>query len=103
VEPHQARDQQFVAQLVRLVVVADVFDRVVQQKGIAGWAVDHAVQDVRYYFALGLGVRFEGYWWWLGELGRVVMLTTKFPDFLSAARAKFSPYKSWYTRSTSRK
>jgi hypothetical protein len=52
VQPHQARDQQLVAQLVRLVVVADVFDRVVQQQSVARGPVDHAVEDVRYYFAL---------------------------------------------------
>jgi hypothetical protein len=44
VQSHEARDE---------VVVADVFDRVVQQQGVAGRAVDDAVENVGYYFALG--------------------------------------------------
>jgi len=35
-----------------LVAVGYVFDRVVQQQGVAGGAVDDAVEDVGYYFAL---------------------------------------------------
>ena len=58
-QTHQARDEEFVAKLVGLVAVADVFDRVVEQQGVAGGAVDDAVQDVGYYFTLGwvLGMR----------------------------------------------
>jgi hypothetical protein len=55
VQAHQAGDQKFVAQLVGLVAVGDVFDRVVQEQGVAGGAVDDAVEDVRYDFALGGG------------------------------------------------
>lgn len=53
VQAHEARDQELVAQLVGLVAVGDVFDRVVQEQGVAGGAVDDAVEDVGYYFALG--------------------------------------------------
>jgi len=56
VQAHEARDQQLVAQLVGLVAVGDVFDRVVQEQSVAGGAVDDAVEDVRYYFALGGGL-----------------------------------------------
>ena len=55
-QSHEARDQELVAQLVSLVAVGDVFDRVVQEQGVAGRAVDDAVEDVRYYFALGVGL-----------------------------------------------
>lgn len=56
VQAHEARDQELVAQLVGLVAVGDVFDRVVQEQRVAGGAVDDAVEDVRYYFALGSGL-----------------------------------------------
>ena len=52
VQAHEARDQELVAQLIGLVAVGDVFDRVVQEQRVAGGAVDDAVEDVRYYFAL---------------------------------------------------
>jgi len=55
VQAHEAGDQQLVAQLVGLVAVGDVFDRVVQKQGVAGGAVDDAVEDVCYDFALGGG------------------------------------------------
>jgi hypothetical protein len=55
VQSHEARDQELVAQLVSLVAVGDVFDRVVQEQGVAGGPVDDAVEDVRYYLALWRG------------------------------------------------
>jgi hypothetical protein len=52
VQTHEAGDQKLVAQLVGLVAVGDVFDRVVQEQGVTGGPVDDAVEDVRYYFTL---------------------------------------------------
>lgn len=59
VQSHQSRDQKFVAQLVflptALASLTDILYGVVQKEGVAGRAVDHAVEDVGYYFALGSG------------------------------------------------
>jgi hypothetical protein len=35
-----------------LIAVGYVFDRMVKEQGVAGGAVDDAVEDVGYYFAL---------------------------------------------------
>lgn len=55
VDSHKPRDEKFVAQLIVLVLVMDVFDRVLQEQGVAGWFIDDTIEDVGYYFALQKG------------------------------------------------
>jgi hypothetical protein len=67
VQSHQARDQKLVAEFVFCVAVVAVaattsgpciasisyvYDRVVEEQGIAGGFVDYAIEDVGYHFAL---------------------------------------------------
>jgi hypothetical protein len=52
VDPHEPRDEQFVAQLVVLVVRGDVGDGVLEEQGVSRGFVDDAVENVCYDFAL---------------------------------------------------
>jgi hypothetical protein len=54
VQADEAGDQQFVAELVVLVVRGDVLDGVLEEEGVARGFVDDAVEDVGYDFALFL-------------------------------------------------
>lgn len=51
-QAHQAGDQELVSQFLGLVLGGDVLDRMAEEQGVADGFVDHAVQDVRYDFAL---------------------------------------------------
>lgn len=97
-QPHQTRDQKFVAEFVfgvamvsaTVASISYVHDCVVEEQGVAGGFVDDAVEDVSYYFALCLDE--VSSWFTSDRTGQ--KLTTKLPDFCNAALAKFSPYRS---------
>jgi hypothetical protein len=55
VQAYEPAHEQFVAQLDGLVAGADVVEGVAEEEGVAGGAVDGAVEDVCYYFSLAEG------------------------------------------------